>query len=261
MPLQEPTTTSSSSSGGTGWLVVAPDVTTTFFLDTGLAYATSYSYCIAAVSITGATASARSWRPRPASRLTSSRRRSCRSLSCTGRCLMVPSRASATRIQQRVPEFVAKINWGDGSFSLATVTGGNGSFLVDAAHVYARNGHYKVKVSVVMTGPVSAAASAWVRSSSRIRPGTCSGLGSSIESAGSRPERPRRPSRATSKAPPPESVPADFESVACYWNLFEGALNMTKAIRVAVTGAGGQIGYALLFRIASGGSGPISRSP
>ena len=28
---------------------------------------------------------------------------------------------------------------------------------------------------------------------------------------------------------------------------------MTRPIRVAVTGAGGQIGYALLFRIASGG--------
>ena len=27
---------------------------------------------------------------------------------------------------------------------------------------------------------------------------------------------------------------------------------MTKPVRVAVTGAGGQIGYALLFRIASG---------
>ena len=28
---------------------------------------------------------------------------------------------------------------------------------------------------------------------------------------------------------------------------------MTEPIRIAVTGAGGQIGYALLFRIASGG--------
>jgi malate dehydrogenase len=28
---------------------------------------------------------------------------------------------------------------------------------------------------------------------------------------------------------------------------------MTQPIRVAVTGAGGQIGYALIFRIASGG--------
>jgi malate dehydrogenase len=35
-------------------------------------------------------------------------------------------------------------------------------------------------------------------------------------------------------------------------NFFDGAQTMTTPIRVAVTGAGGQIGYALLFRIASG---------
>jgi malate dehydrogenase len=43
-----------------------------------------------------------------------------------------------------------------------------------------------------------------------------------------------------------------LESMALYWNLIDGALIMTKPIRVAVTGAGGQIGYALLFRLASG---------
>ena len=43
-------------------------------------------------------------------------------------------------------------------------------------------------------------------------------------------------------------------------NLFDGASFMTMPIRVAVTGAGGQIGYALLFRIASGArSDPINR--
>ena len=35
-------------------------------------------------------------------------------------------------------------------------------------------------------------------------------------------------------------------------NFFDGAEFMTTQIRVAVTGAGGQIGYALLFRLASG---------
>src|ERR1700730_14895214 len=35
-------------------------------------------------------------------------------------------------------------------------------------------------------------------------------------------------------------------------DLFDGVISMTTPIRVAVTGAGGQIGYALLFRIASG---------
>jgi len=35
-------------------------------------------------------------------------------------------------------------------------------------------------------------------------------------------------------------------------DLFDGVMSMTTPIRVAVTGAGGQIGYALLFRLASG---------
>src|SRR3954464_13576715 len=33
----------------------------------------------------------------------------------------------------------------------------------------------------------------------------------------------------------------------------QGETTMTQPTRVAITGAGGQIGYALLFRIASGG--------
>ena len=43
-----------------------------------------------------------------------------------------------------------------------------------------------------------------------------------------------------------------LESVALHWNLIHGASTMTTPIRVAITGAGGQIGYALLFRLASG---------
>jgi malate dehydrogenase len=35
-------------------------------------------------------------------------------------------------------------------------------------------------------------------------------------------------------------------------NFFDGVFRMSSPIRVAITGAGGQIGYALLFRIASG---------
>ena len=53
-------------------------------------------------------------------------------------------------------QFVAKINWGDGQSSLATVTGAAGSFVVDASHSYARNGRYTISVSVTMAGPVSA---------------------------------------------------------------------------------------------------------
>ena len=38
------------------WAVIAPFVSTTFFVDSGLASSTTYSYCVAAVSTSGATA-------------------------------------------------------------------------------------------------------------------------------------------------------------------------------------------------------------
>ena len=44
------------SASGASWAVVAPWVTTTYFVDTGLAFSTTYSYCVAAVSTGGATA-------------------------------------------------------------------------------------------------------------------------------------------------------------------------------------------------------------
>jgi PKD repeat protein len=55
-------------------------------------------------------------------------------------------------------QFVAQINWGDGRFSVATVSGGAGTFVVDASHEYAKNGRYAISVTVNMTGPISAGA-------------------------------------------------------------------------------------------------------
>ena len=42
------------SSGGGSWAVIAPFVSTTVFVDTGLAYSTTFSYCVDAVSSSGA---------------------------------------------------------------------------------------------------------------------------------------------------------------------------------------------------------------
>ena len=50
------TTWSSEATSGASWTVVAPSVTTTFFVDSGLAYSTTYSYCVVAVAASGATA-------------------------------------------------------------------------------------------------------------------------------------------------------------------------------------------------------------
>jgi hypothetical protein len=57
-------------------------------------------------------------------------------------------------------QFVASINWGDGHVSVATVSGANGSFAVSGRHKYARNGRYTIRVTITMSGPVPARASA-----------------------------------------------------------------------------------------------------
>ena len=44
------------------------------------------------------------------------------------------------------------------SFSVATVSGSAGSFTVSGRHKYAKNGHYKIIVTITMSGPTSAGA-------------------------------------------------------------------------------------------------------
>ena len=55
-----------------------------------------------------------------------------------------------------VARFVARINWGDGHVSVATVNGSSGSFVLSGRHKYARTGHYVVRVVISMRSPVSA---------------------------------------------------------------------------------------------------------
>ncbi len=52
------------------------------------------------------------------------------------------------------------INWGDGTSSAGTVSGGGGSFTVDGSHTYAKGGNYTFNVSVADDPPGTAAANA-----------------------------------------------------------------------------------------------------
>jgi hypothetical protein len=149
------------STTGVSWAVVAPWVTTTSFVDAGLAYATTYSYCVVAVASSGATALssvvtvATGQQPDVISAVVSSLRLN-RGIVFSGPVASVTDTNATTSASQ----FVATINWGDGKFSRATVTGGAGSFVVDARHAYARNGRYTVSVTVTMTGSSFAGADA-----------------------------------------------------------------------------------------------------
>ena len=55
--------------------------------------------------------------------------------------------------------FTTTINWGDGTTTAGTVTGGSGSFTVTGQHTYADEGSFTFTVTVTETGPGGATAS------------------------------------------------------------------------------------------------------
>jgi len=57
-------------------------------------------------------------------------------------------------------DFVAAINWGDGTSSVGTVSGGNGSFTVSGSHTYAATGQDNVTVTLSDDAPGTATATA-----------------------------------------------------------------------------------------------------
>jgi hypothetical protein len=57
-------------------------------------------------------------------------------------------------------DFIAAIDWGDGTTSTGTITGSNGSFAVSGTHAYAAAGHDTITVAVTDTAPGTAAATA-----------------------------------------------------------------------------------------------------
>ncbi len=132
-------------------------VTTTFFVDSGLEYSTTYSYYVVAVAAGGAMAqssvvTAETGRqPDVLSDGVTSLRLS-RGVLFSGPIASFSDTNPTTSASQ----FVAKIKWGDGRSSVATVTGAAGSFVIDASHKYARNGRYTIRVTVTMAGPTSA---------------------------------------------------------------------------------------------------------
>jgi hypothetical protein len=57
-------------------------------------------------------------------------------------------------------DLLATINWGDGSSSAGTISGGGGAFTVDGSHTYSTGGNYTFNVSVADDSPGTATASA-----------------------------------------------------------------------------------------------------
>jgi hypothetical protein len=149
------------SSAGASWTVIAPFVSTTLFVDTGLAYLTTYSYCVAAVSTSGAMAlsSVVNAETGTQAEVLSA---SVPQLSLARGIVFAGPVASLSDANQMTAaaQFVASINWGDGHVSIATVSGAGGSFTVSGHHKYAKNGHYTIKVAITMRGPVPAGANA-----------------------------------------------------------------------------------------------------
>ena len=48
--------------------------------------------------------------------------------------------------------YSASINWGDGTTSPGTITGGNGNFSVAGSHAYSAGGTYPVSVTITSAG-------------------------------------------------------------------------------------------------------------
>ncbi len=55
-------------------------------------------------------------------------------------------------------DFVATINWGDGTTSPGTVAGGSGTFTVSGSHTYAASGTFTVSVTLADDAPGTATA-------------------------------------------------------------------------------------------------------
>jgi hypothetical protein len=145
---------------GAAWSVIAAAVAATSYLDTGLNYATLYYYRVLAVSSAGNS---------PASAMVSAQTEALpdalsgvslvmdltRGSSFTGplaRFTDANTTTSAVRL-------FATIVWGDGTISLGTIRGGDGTFTVSGTHAYTTVGVFAVEVSLSMTGPDAVSAS------------------------------------------------------------------------------------------------------
>ncbi|MFI5457533.1 MAG: hypothetical protein ACHRXM_18985 [Isosphaerales bacterium] len=149
------------SPDGSTWSVVAAAVTATSFFDSGLNFSTTYYYRVMAISNAGNS---------PASSIVSAQTEaqpdvlSAQSLVLTATRGSLFSGAVATFTDANAitgtARFIATINWGDGTFGQGAVSGGDGTFLISGAHTYAKVGVFAVQVTVTMSWPDQASASA-----------------------------------------------------------------------------------------------------
>ncbi len=149
------------SQGGRTWSVAAQSVTTTFYLDSGLAPTTAYSYQVLAVSNGGESAPSAIVTARTASQA-DVLSVAISTMNLTRRALFAGPIATFTdaNTAASASQFVARITWGDGSSKVAMVSGGDGAFVITGAHTYARIGRYTVRVTVIMKGRGSASVKA-----------------------------------------------------------------------------------------------------
>src|SRR5206468_1768535 len=57
-------------------------------------------------------------------------------------------------------DFIATIDWGDGTATAGTVSGGNGTFTISGTHTYAEEGAFSVKATLTEDAPGTATATA-----------------------------------------------------------------------------------------------------
>src|SRR5205085_1941565 len=65
---------------------------------------------------------------------------------------------SDTLTSSPASDFTATINWGDGTTTAGTITGGSGSFTVSGSHTYAEDGSFAVAVTLADNAPGTASA-------------------------------------------------------------------------------------------------------
>ena len=143
------------SVNGAMWTVLANDVTTPSYTDTGLAASTTYEYCILAANVAGDSAVSP-----VASAVTSA---AVDILSAQPLSILatrrVPFNGAVTTFTDAntattARSFVAIIHWGDGRIGLGTIVGADGQFTVIGRHTYSAAGSFAVKVTVTMSTPV-----------------------------------------------------------------------------------------------------------
>jgi hypothetical protein len=150
------------SSGGSTWSTVAADVAATDYLDSGLAFLTTYYYRVIAASSAGNSA--------PSTIASAQTQAQGDVLSAQALVLTLARKSlfsgvvaifSDANAATGAARFLATINWGDGTISPGIVTGANGTFEISGSHRYARLGVFTIQITVSMSFPQPASTSSF----------------------------------------------------------------------------------------------------